>query len=42
MKPLPSLAEGDFTVSIMTIGSGSSGATGDVLSLSGNNHDGNS
>ena len=30
----------DFTVSIMTTGSGSSGAVGDVLDLTGNNHEG--
>jgi len=36
-----SLAEGDFTVSIKTINSASSGANGDILSLSGNNGDGN-
>jgi hypothetical protein len=35
----PSLDEGDYTVSVMT-GSGSA-VTGDVLSLSGNNHEGN-
>jgi len=35
-----SLAELDFTVSIMTTGAGVSGAVGDVLSLSGNNHEG--
>ena len=35
----PSLDEGDYTVSVMT-GSGS-GVTGDVLSLTGNNHEGN-
>ena len=34
-----SLAEGDYTVSIMTTGAGGSGAVGDVLSLSGNNHE---
>jgi len=32
------LIEKDFAVSIMTIGAGGSGAVGDVLSLSGNNH----
>jgi hypothetical protein len=32
------LAEKDFSVSIMTIGGGSTGAVGDVLSLTGNNH----
>jgi hypothetical protein len=36
-----SLAEGDYTVSIKAIGSASSGANGDVLSLTGNNADGN-
>jgi len=35
-----SLAEGDFVVSIKTINSASSGANGDVLSLTGNNADG--
>jgi hypothetical protein len=35
----PSLDEGDYTVSVMS-GSGSA-VTGDVLSLSGNNHEGN-
>jgi hypothetical protein len=30
----------DFTVSIMTTGAGSTGAVGDVLNLSGNNHEG--
>jgi len=34
------LAELDFSVSIMTLGAGTSGAVGDVLSLSGNNHEG--
>ena len=36
-----SLSAGDYTVSIMTVGGGSStGAVGDVLNLSGNNHEG--
>jgi hypothetical protein len=35
-----SLASDDFTVSIMTLGAGSTGAVGDVLNLSGNNHEG--
>ena len=35
-----SLIEKDFSVSIMATGSGASGAVGDVLSLSGNNHEG--
>src|SRR6056300_479871 len=35
-----SLAELDFTVSIVSLGAGTSGAVGDVLSLSGNNHEG--
>jgi hypothetical protein len=35
-----SLAEKDFTVSIVATGAGGSGAVGDVLSLSGNNHEG--
>jgi hypothetical protein len=35
-----SLLEKDFSVSIMTTGSGGSGAVGDVLSLTGNNHEG--
>src|SRR5210317_1332727 len=34
------LAERDFSVSIMTTGAGTSGAVGDVLSLTGNNHEG--
>src|SRR6056300_861800 len=34
------LAEKDFSVSIMTTGAGTSGAVGDVLSLTGNNHEG--
>jgi hypothetical protein len=37
-----SLASDDFTVSIMTTGAGSTGAVGDVLNLSGNNHEGDS
>ncbi len=36
-----SLLEKDFAVSIMTTGSGGTGAVGDVLSLTGNNHLGN-
>ncbi|NBP58031.1 DUF4815 domain-containing protein, partial [bacterium] len=35
-----SLSEKDFSVSIMNIGSATAGAVGDVLSLSGNNHNG--
>ena len=35
-----SLASDDFTVSIMTTGAGGTGAVGDVLNLSGNNHEG--
>ena len=35
-----SLTEKDFSVSIMTTGAGGTGAVGDVLSLSGNNHEG--
>jgi hypothetical protein len=35
-----SLLEKDFSVSIMSTGAGGSGAVGDVLSLSGNNHEG--
>jgi len=35
-----SLLERDFSVSIMTTGSGGTGAVGDVLSLTGNNHEG--
>ena len=35
-----SLLEKDFSVSIMTTGSGGTGAVGDVLSLTGNNHEG--
>jgi len=34
------LLEKDFSVSIMSTGAGGSGAVGDVLSLSGNNHEG--
>jgi len=34
------LAEGDYTISITSTGSGGSGAVGDVLSLTGNNHEG--
>mgnify|MGYP001572729255 CR=1 FL=1 len=34
------LIEKDFSVSIMSTGSGASGAVGDVFSLSGNNHEG--
>ena len=34
------LLENDFSISIMATGSGSSGGVGDVLSLSGNNHEG--
>src|SRR5210317_1910428 len=37
-----SLASDDFTVSIMTLGAGTTGAVGDVLNLSGNNHEGDS
>ena len=36
-----SLAEGDYTVSIKAIGSASAGANGNILSLTGNNADGN-
>jgi hypothetical protein len=36
-----SLVEGDYVVSIMDIASASTGATGDVMSLTGNNGDGN-
>src|SRR5210317_519318 len=36
-----SLSEGDYTVSIKVIGSASSGANGNILSLTGNNADGN-
>ena len=35
-----SLANADYTVSIMTTGSGGTGSVGDVLNLSGNNHEG--
>jgi hypothetical protein len=35
-----SFSENDFSVSIMSLGIGASGAAGDVLSLSGNNHEG--
>src|SRR6056300_430746 len=34
------LTESDFTVSLVGLGSGGSGAVGDVLSLTGNNHEG--
>ena len=34
------LAEDDYTISITSTGSGSAGAAGDVLSLTGNNHEG--
>ena len=34
------LTEKDFTVSITATGSGGTGVTGDVLSLTGNNHEG--
>ena len=37
-----SLNNSDFSVSIMTLGSGSTGAAGDVLSVSGTNHEGDS
>jgi len=37
-----SLANNDFTVSIMSTGSGGTGAVGDVLNLSGSNHEGDS
>ncbi len=37
-----SLSSDDFTVTIMTTGSGGTGAAGDVLNLSGNNHEGDS
>tara|TARA_B100000497_G_scaffold114780_1_gene137681 strand:+ start:13999 stop:20073 length:6075 start_codon:yes stop_codon:yes gene_type:complete len=36
-----SLLDSDFSVSIMSTGSGGSGAVGDFLSLQGNNHEGN-
>jgi hypothetical protein len=39
-ETFPALTEKDFSVSIMTLGAGTSGAVGDVLSLSGNNHEG--
>jgi hypothetical protein len=35
-----SLSTGDFNVSIMTIGAGTTGTVGDQLNLSGNNHEG--
>ena len=35
-----SQADDDFSVSIMTVGAGSTGAVGDVLNTSGNNHEG--
>ena len=34
------LLDKDFTVSIMTTGSGGTGAVGDILDLNGNNHEG--
>ena len=34
------LSEGDYTVTITSLGSGGTGAVGDVLSLTGNNHEG--
>ena len=34
------LSEGDYTVTITSTGSGGTGAVGDVLSLTGNNHEG--
>ena len=37
-----SLANSDFSVSVMTTGSGSSGAVGDLLNLTGSNHEGDS
>ena len=37
-----SLANDDFTASIMTTGAGGTGAVGDVLNLEGNNHEGDS
>ena len=37
-----SLTENDFSVSIMTTGSGGTGAVGDFLALNGNNHEGDS
>ena len=36
----PSMGEYDFSVSIMSTGSGGTGAPGDFLSLTGNNHEG--
>ncbi len=39
-ETFPALTEKDFSVSIMTLGAGPSGAVGNVLSLSGNNHEG--
>ena len=40
-ETFPALDEKDYSVSIMTLGAGTTGAIGDVLSLSGNNHEGN-
>jgi hypothetical protein len=40
-ETFPALDEKDYSVSIMTLGAGPTGAVGDVLSLSGNNHEGN-
>jgi hypothetical protein len=39
-ETFPALTEKDFSVSIMTLGAGVTGAVGNVLSLSGNNHEG--
>ena len=40
MKLLQHKQSDDFSVSIMTTGSGGTGAVGDTLNLSGNNHEG--
>jgi hypothetical protein len=41
-ETFPALDEKDYSVSIMTLGAGTTGAVGDVLSLTGNNHEGTS
>ena len=39
-ETFPALDEKDYSVSIMTLGAGTTGAVGNVLSLTGNNHEG--
>ena len=41
-ETFPALDEKDYSVSIMTLGAGITGAVGDILSLTGNNHEGTS